>query len=589
MAPPRNVRNDTARRRRGADGRADHPLLEVRLQPWRSRLLLGVFFVAFSGLAVRAFVLQGGVNTEFLQEQGERRYARTVEMPATRGKVTDRNGVVLASSLPTRAVWAFPDKVRADPEQLRQLAGLLKMPLPELQQRLAEPRPFTYLRRQLDPAVAEKAVALMIPGVGTNREFRRHYPEGPVSAHVVGFTGQDDRGQEGIELAYEQLLAGRPGSRRVILDRLRRVVEDDWLREPLDGRDLRLSIDHRVQYIAHAALRSAVETNAARAGAIVVLDVPTGEVLALANWPSFDPNARHGLDPAALRNRALTDMFEPGSTMKPFSIAAALEAGKVTPHTVIQTAPGWMTIGDRRISDTRAHGLLTVEQVVAQSSNVGTAKIVLDLPAQSMHDLYTAVGFGQAPRVGFPGEVAGRLRPAKAWRPIEQATIGYGYGVSVSLMQLAHAYLALARDGDAIPVSLMHADEPRPAGVRAMKVETARAVRHMLELAVSDEGTAPAARFAGYRVAGKTGTARKFQGNHYLNAYVASFAGFAPESDPRIVVAVMIDEPAAGRIYGGDVAAPVFAQVAASALRTLQVPPDQPQMTAAADPRGIAR
>jgi cell division protein FtsI (penicillin-binding protein 3) len=410
---------------------------------------------------------------------------------------------------------------------------------------------------------------------------------------VVGFTNLEDRGQEGIELANESQLAGRTGSRRVIKDRLGRVVEDDWLREPLDGRDLTLALDNRIQYIATMALRQAVEQHGAKAGAAVVLDVQTGEVMALANWPSFDPNVRNDQrkarwQPDTLRNRVITDTFEPGSTLKPFSVAAAMDAGLVRPEQRIQTAPGRIVVGGRTISDSHPHELLTVEQVVAKSSNVGTVKITLDMPAEQLWTTYAGVGFGQAPAaraLGFNGAVAGRLRPHKTWRPVEQATIAYGYGVSVSLLQLARAYTAFARDGDVVPVSLLRLEAP-PAGLQVIKPETARAMRRMLELAVSDEGTAPQARIAGYRVAGKTGTARKLKDGQYVNAYVASFAGFAPVSDPRIVVAVMIDEPGGGRYSGGDVAAPVFAQITAGALRTLQVPPDGP---AVPPPRIIAQ
>jgi cell division protein FtsI (penicillin-binding protein 3) len=581
---------------RGGDrvGFNANPLLVVKVPAWRSKFMLFMLFCAFAALAVRAFYLQGGLNTGFLQKQGEARYARTLDVPATRGKVTDRNGVVLAASVPARAIWAIPEDVEATPAQLAQMSRLLDLPLPELKRRLAnEDRSFVYLRRQVDIEVAEAVARLKLAGIHATREFKRHYPEGPTAAHVVGFTNLEDRGQEGIELANEGELAGRTGSRRVIKDRLGRVVEDDWLREPLDGRDLALALDNRIQYIAATALRQAVEQHNAKAGAAVVLDVQTGEVMALANWPSFDPNVRNDQrkarwNPDALRNRVITDTFEPGSTLKPFSVAAAMDAGLVRPEQRIHTAPGRIVVGGRTISDTHPHDLLTVEQVVAKSSNVGTVKITLDMPAERLWSTYTGVGFGQAPAartLGFNGAVAGRLRPYKTWRPVEQATIAYGYGVSVSLLQLARAYTAFARDGDVPPVSLMKLAVP-PAGVQVMKPETARAMRRMLELAVSDEGTAPQARIAGWRVAGKTGTARKLKDGQYVNAYVASFAGFAPVSDPRIVVAVMIDEPGGGRYYGGDVAAPVFAQIAAGSLRTLQVPPDGP---AAPSPRIIAQ
>ena len=568
----------SARKRAGRGERIgfnDNPLLTVALPSWRSKLMLFLLFCAFVALAGRAFYLMGGVSTGFLQRQGEARYARTLEIPATRGRITDRNGVVLASSVPARAVWAIPEDVEASNEQINQLARLLAMNAAELKRRLAnEDRSFVYLRRQVDTDIADRIADLKIPGVHSSREFKRHYPEGPTSAHIIGFTNVEDRGQEGIELAHEKSLAGRSGSRRVIKDRLGRIIEDDWLREPFDGRDIALSIDNRVQYIAHSALRAAVEKYRAAAGAAVVIDVRSGEILALANLPTFDPNARGKLTGEAVRNRVLTDTFEPGSTMKPFSIVSAMEAGKVRADTRIQTAPGKLTIGDRTIGDAHPHGVLTVEEVVAKSSNVGTAKIALELPSQTLWDTYTAAGFGQAPQLGFPGAVAGRLRPAKSWRPIEQATISYGHGVSVSLMQLARAYTAFARDGDAVPVSLLKQDT-QPVGVRVMSHETTMAMRRMLEMAVGPEGTAPGARIPGYRVAGKTGTAYKLKNGKYAKEYVASFVGFAPVSDPRIVVAVMIDEPS-GQHYGGIVAAPVFAQITSAALRTLQVAPDGP-------------
>jgi cell division protein FtsI (penicillin-binding protein 3) len=575
----RAARPARGRESRGARERAGHPLLTVALPAWRSKLLLFLLFTGFVALGGRAFYLMGGVSTDFLQRQGEARYARTLEIPATRGRITDRNGVVLASSVPAKAIWAIPDDVNATPAQQAELARLLGMPLAELKRRLAdEDRNFVYLRRQVDIEVADKIAALKVAGIHASREFKRHYPEGPTSAHLVGFTNVEDKGQEGVELAHERDLAGRAGSRRVIKDRLGRVVEDDWLREPVDGRDLALSIDSRVQYIAYSSLKAAVERHQARAGAAVVLDVTTGEVLALANWPTYDPNARGRLNPEAVRNRVITDTFEPGSTMKPFAVAAALEQGKVRPETRINTAPGKLTIGDRTIGDAHPHGVLTVEEVVAKSSNVGTAKIALELPAQTLWESYTALGFGQAPRLGFPGAVAGRLRPAKSWRPIEQATISYGHGVSVTLVQMARAYSALARDGELVPLTLTRVDAPPPA-VRVLSPQTAVAVRRMLEMAVGEEGTAPLARIAGYRVAGKTGTAHKLRNGQYVKEYVASFVGFAPVSAPRVVIAVMIDEPGAGAYYGGQVAAPVFAQIAGAALRTLQLPPDGPLET----------
>ncbi|MGE5337079.1 MAG: peptidoglycan D,D-transpeptidase FtsI family protein [Gemmatimonadota bacterium] len=563
-----------------------NPLLVVRLPAWRSKLLLFLLFCAFVALAGRAVFLQGGVSTGYFQRQGEVRYARTLEMPATRGKVVDRNGVVLAASVPAKAIWAIPDDVDAPPAQLAKLAQLLQMPVAELRRRLANgDRKFVYLRRQVDLDVAQKIDALKLDGIHQTREFKRHYPEATTVAHLIGFTNVEDRGQEGIELAFDSTLAGRSGHRRVIKDRMGRIVEEDWLLDPVDGRDVELSIDNRIQYQTYSALKSAIDAHHAKAGSALVLDVRTGEVLALASWPSFDPNARGSWNVDALRNRVFTDTFEPGSTIKPFSIAAALDSGRVTPQMRFNTAPGRLTIGDRTIGDAHPHGVLSVEEIVEKSSNVGTAKIALELPPQLLWDTYTSAGFGQAPRIGVQGAVAGRLRPYKAWRPIEQATIAYGYGVSVSLLQLARAYTIFARDGDVAPLSLVKTTGP-VKGVQVIKPGTAREIRHMLEMAVSDEGTAPQARIAGYRTAGKTGTARKLRNGHYTNAYVASFCGFAPVSDPRIVVAVMIDEPS-GTYYGGQVAAPVFAQIAAAALRTLQVPPDGPISVPALPAQGV--
>ncbi len=553
-----------------------NPLLRIKLPAYRSRLLLLMMAVAFLALVGRAAYLQLFTH-DFLQRQGESRYGRTVEVPASRGKVFDRNGIVLASSLPARAVWASPEEVKATPAQLDALARLLEMPKTELQRRLdVKGKTFVYLKRQVESDVAERVAALAIPGIHQRKEYKRFYPEGEALAHVVGFTNVEDVGQEGIELAQENSLAGKPGSRRVIRDNFNRVIEDvATLREPLEGRDLQLSIDSKIQFHAYSALREAVREHRARAGAVVVLDVRSGEVLALANLPTYNPNQRGQLSGAQLRNRVITDTFEPGSTMKPFTTALALESGRFTPQTVIQTAPGKLTIGPNTIGDAHAYGALTVEQVLQKSSNVGTAKMALTFPPEKMWNLMTAVGFGQAPELGFPGAVAGRLRPHKNWRPIEQATMSYGHGVSVSLIQLARAYTVFARDGDMVPLTMVRTDTPA-SGVKVIEPRTAMAVRRMLEMAAGPGGTAPKAQIAGYRVAGKTGTAHKQEGGRYVNKYIASFVGFAPVSDPRIVIAVMIDEPSAGRHYGGDVAAPIFAQIAGDSLRSLRVPPDAP-------------
>jgi cell division protein FtsI (penicillin-binding protein 3) len=559
---------------RAAGARGD--LLRVDLPAWRSKLLLFALFCAFCALTVRAVYLQGGWSTGFLQRQGETRYARTLAEAPTRGTILDRNGVVLAASVPARSIWVNPDDFDADARQRAQLARLLDMTPEELRRRVSnENRRYVPLRRQLDPEVAQKVEALHIAGVHADKEFRRQYPEGAVTSHLVGITNLAEHGQEGVERAFEAQLGGQPGLRHLIEDRLGHTIEDDWLREPVQGQDITLAIDDRIQYIAHAAVKQAAESNAAHAAAAVVLDARTGELLAMANWPDFDPANRERFDPNQARDRAVTDTFEPGSTLKPFSIATAIESGVVRPDTVIDTSPGHLTIGGRTITDDHRHAALSVEEVVAKSSNVGTAKIALQLPAQILWDTLTAVGFGQVPHAGLTGAVTGRLRPAGTWKPVEQATIAYGYGISVSLLQLAHAYLVFARDGDIVPVSVLRMQTP-VASVPVLSPATAAKMRHMLEMATSNEGTAPAARIPGYRVAGKTGTARKLRDGRYTDSYVSSFVGFAPVTDPRIVVAVMIDDPRAGRFYGGDVAAPAFGAIAAGTLRALQVAPDLP-------------
>jgi cell division protein FtsI (penicillin-binding protein 3) len=532
---------------------------------------------AFVLVTARAAYLQG-MHTGFLQEKGEARYSRVIEVPATRGRIADRNGEALAISTPVRSVWAIPGSVPADPAQMKRLSALLEMDPDELGRRVADTsRDFVYLKRQLAPEAAERVAALGMPGLYQHREYRRYYPGGEVMAHIVGFTGVEDAGQEGVELAYQKSLAGQPGSRRVIRDRLGKIVEDvESIREAQDGSHLTLAIDSKIQSLAFGALRNAVEAHKAKAGGIVVLDVRSGEVLALVNLPSYNPNNRARLTGAQLRNRVLTDTFEPGSTLKPFTVALAMELGRVTPQTPVQTAPGKLTIANYTIHDAHPGGTMSVAQVIQKSSNVGAAKIALTLPRQDMWEFYRKLGFGTQPALGFPGEASGRLRDAKTWRPIEQATMAYGHGISVSLIQLARAYSVFARDGDMVPLTLMRRDAS-PAGERIVSAETARAVREMLELAVQPGGTAPRARIMGYRVAGKTGTAHKLEnGTYATNRYISSFAGFAPASAPRLVIAVMIDEPSAGQYYGGAVAAPVFSQVMQGALRLIGAPPDAP-------------
>ena len=554
-----------------------NPVLAVRLPVWRSRVVLFVLFAAFAALAGRAIWLQG-VSTAFLQKQGEIRYARTLELPATRGKITDRNGQVLASSVPVKAIWAIPDDVLlAPPAKIRALAGLLEMSEAELRKKLDSDRNFVYLKRQVEMDVADKIARLDIDGIDARKEYKRFYPQGEVTTHVVGFTNVEDQGQESMELAQQKTLQGSTGSRRVIKDRLGHIVEDiGSIHEPHDGKDLTLSVDSKIQYIAYTQLKAAVEKFKAKAGGAVVLDVHTGEVLALANYPSYDPNDRRSLTGAQLRNRVMTDSFEPGSTLKPITVALALDSNRVTPTTAIDTGPGRFTIIDRTITDTKAHGVIDVAQIIEMSSNIGTSKIALSMPPQEMWEMFTKVGFGQQPKWGFPGAVAGRVRPYKSWRPVEQATMSYGNGISVSLIQLARSYMMFARDGDTIPLSFQKVGA-LPVGQQIIKERTARQMRDMLETVVSGkDGTAKQAQVAGYRVGGKTGTAYKVENGKYAmpRKYIGSFVGMVPMSAPRFIIAVMIDEPTQGGHYGGQVAAPTFAAVAANALRAMNVPPD---------------
>jgi cell division protein FtsI (penicillin-binding protein 3) len=551
------------------------PLLASKTPVWRSKFIVAALAVAFAGLAGRAAYVQVFGN-EFFQRQGEVRFARTLELPANRGRILDRNGLLLASSVVAQSIWAIPEDVDKNHPKLRDLARLLEMPLPELKKKLAnEDKTFVWVKRQVDEPVAKQIAALDIKGVYQRREYKREYPEGEAAAHVVGFTNVEDRGQEGVELAFNKQLAGKNGSRRVIKDRLGRVVED--VRDvvpPVDGPDLQLSIDSKVQFFAYEKLRDAVKAHKAKGGSAVVLDAQTGEVLALANYPSYNPNKRVNLSGEQLRNRALTDSFEPGSTMKPFIAALALEKGMVKPTTPIQTAPGRITIGGSTITDSHPHGVLTVAEVIQKSSNVGTVKLAMQMSPREMWETYAQAGFGQKPQLPFPGAVSGRLRPYKTWRPIEQATMSYGYGLSASLFQLAQAYTIFARDGELIPISLLKSETPA-TGVHVFGAANAVAVRKMLELATGPGGTAPKAQTIGYSVGGKTGTAHKQEGKGYSgNKYRSWFVGIAPIEKPRIVVAVMVDEPNNGVYYGGLVAAPVFSETVQQTLRVLGVQPD---------------
>ena len=564
---------------------ASSPLLASRTPPWRSKFFVAMVGLGFLVLIGRAAYVQI-IGQSFFLKQGEIRYARTLELPASRGRIIDRNGLILGASVPAPSLWAIPKDFEAGPAQRVRLARLLGVTVKELEAKLADSPNFVWLRRQADDQVAEEVLALGIKGVYQVREYKRKYPEGEAAAHVVGFTNVEDVGQEGIELAFQRELAGRHGTRRVIKDRLGRVVEDIGESvQPVDGRDIQLSIDSKVQFFAYQRIRDAVAEHKAVAGSVVVLDAQTGEVLALANYPSFTPGDRRNLTGGQLRNRAITDTFEPGSTMKPFIAAWAVESGRVTPNTVIQTAPGHISITGSTIRDVHPHGALTVAEVIQKSSNVGTVKMAMQMQPREMWELFSQVGFGQKPQIGFPGAVTGRLRPYKTWRPIEQATMSYGYGLSGSLFQIARAYTVFARDGELIPSSLLKNPDPEAInGMRVLSPRTAHAVREMLYMATSKGGTAPKAQTIGYSVGGKTGTAYKQEGKGYAEKkYRSWFVGMAPIGKPRIVVAVMVDEPGAGKYYGGDVAAPVFSEVVQQALRTLGVPPDvevRPQIVA---------
>lgn len=555
------------------------PLLASKTPVWRSKFIVALVALGFVGLAGRAAYVQV-IGNDFFQRQGEVRFARTLELPANRGRILDRNGLILASSVPAASIWAIPEDVEmAKPEvraKLKDLARLIDMPLSTLQGKLAdEDKTFVWIKRQLDWDVGQQITALGLKGIYLRKEYKRQYPEGEAAAHVVGFTNVEDHGQEGMELAFDKDLAGKPGSRRVIKDRLGRVVEGVGAEvPPVDGKDMQLSIDSKVQFFAYQKLRDTVQAHKAKAGSVVVLDARTGEVLALANYPSYVPDKRQNLTGEQLRNRALTDVFEPGSTIKPITVGLALESGRFKPETSVDTTPGRLTITGSTISDTHNYGLLTVEGVIQKSSNVGTTKIAMQLPAQEMWETFSAVGFGQKPQIAFPGVASGRLRPYKSWRPIEQATMSYGYGLSASLFQMARSYTVFSNGGKVIPATMLKTHEA-PVGVPVFSERTANQVRKMLQMAAGPGGTGQKAQTVGYSVGGKSGTARKQVGKSYASGkYRAWFTGLAPIDHPRIIVAVMVDEPSNGVIYGGAVAAPVFSEVVQQTLRMMGVAPD---------------
>jgi len=556
----------------------ENPVLEEAMPLWRARFVMLLLLLGVGALLIKALYLQG-LSTQFLQEQGVRRFERTLVLPPNRGKIFDRSGeVVLASSVPVKAIWVIPEDARnATPEQVQQLAEALDMPADEVRKRMQTPgRSFVYLRRQVDLELAEQIAALGIPGVHQQDEMRRFYPEGESAAHVLGFTDIEDQGLEGIELAFNDVLSGEPGSRRVMRDRLGRIVDD--VREvipPQHGEDLFMSIDAGVQYDTYSALKKALEFHDAEAGSAVVLDVRTGESLALVNLPTYNPNDRHDRKGDALRNRVITDTFEPGSIMKPFTVALALESGAVDLDTEFDTGDGRYRYEGAVISDVSRNGVLDVAGIIRRSSNIGMTMISERMSSEQMWTGFDRLGFGHAPQLGFPGAAAGRLRPWDSWRPIERATMAYGYGMSSSLMQIAQAFTVFARDGDMVSLSLLRRDE-QPTSTRVFSPEVAQSMRAMLEAAAGPEGTRRAA-VHGYRVAGKSGTARKIvDGAYSKSSYRSSFVGFAPVSDPQIVVAVSIDEPRREGYFGGLVAAPVFSEVVAGSLRRLGVQPDAP-------------
>lgn len=562
-----------------------HSHIVVKLPTWRRRVLLVIVLLGFVALLGRGVYLQG-IHKKFLQDKGEARYSRSLVLTSQRGKITDRNGELLAISSPVESVWASPPDVKINAEQTEQLAALLNLKLDVVKTKLASSgREFVYLKRRISPELAAKVMKLGVPGIDLQREYKRYYPSGDVTAHMVGFTGPGDKGAgdkglEGFELAMNAKLSGKDGGRHVIKDRSGHIIEDlQAVVVPQDGHDVTLALDLRIQYLAHRELVKAVEANKAIAGSVIVLDAKTGEVLAMANVPTYNPNNPTNIR-GKTRNRAVIDNYEPGSTLKPVTAAAALESGKYTSETKIHTAPGSLSIGPATIHDTHPQGMLSIAEVIQKSSNVGAAKIALTLSKQYMWNIYNDLGLGHIEGIGFPGEAAGRLRPYKTWRPIEQATMSFGHGISVTLLQMARLYTVFANEGELRPISLLKINETSNepvVGQQVFSASTANQVKDMLEMVVQPGGTAIKAQVLGYRVAGKTGTAHKLGARGYLeDKYVASFVGMAPASTPRFIIAVMIDEPSNGAYYGGTVAAPVFSSIMAEVLRLYAVPQDAP-------------
>lgn len=543
---------------------------------WRLWLVLVLLFLIMLGISTRLLSLYVD-DMEFLQTQGDARSLRVIQTAAHRGIISDRNGQPLAVSAPVATVWLDPSKADIPYAKLKTLAGLLGLNAGRLKQRLVvnKAKQFLYLKRQITPEIADKVRSLQIPYVHVVREYKRYYPAAEVATHLIGFTNLDGKGQEGIELAYDSELKASSGEQLVVKDLLGRVIKHiKEIRKAKHGNDIELSIDLRLQYLAYRELKAAVKSHRADGGSLVMLDANTGEILAMVNQPSYNPNDPRQRISTSLRNRALTDTFEPGSTVKPVTVAAALMSGKYNPHSLVNTSPGYIRVKGQVIRDHRNYGEIDVSTIITKSSNVGVTKLSLSLAEGSVRNLHHNLGLGQTTGIGFPGESTGYLPYLGNKQVVERATMSYGYGLSVTTLQLAQSYLALANDGVLTPVSLIRSEQP-PEPVRVIPANIARNVREMMETVISDNGTGRRAAIQGYRVAGKTGTVHKVGGSGYISdKYISVFAGMAPVSDPRIVSVVMIDNPRGQEYYGGEVSAPVFSRAVGGALRLMNVPPD---------------
>jgi cell division protein FtsI (penicillin-binding protein 3) len=556
-----------------AQPESGHPLRGFALRWGFACAVLAVLGAVLMGRAVYLQVF----NKEFLIREAAARHLRIARITANRGMLTDRNGEPLAASMPVDSLWVSPAELLRQPENIPVLARALGLDEGVLARQLSRNsgKDFLYLRRHMNPADAQAIASRGLPGVHLLREYRRYYPAGEVAGHLVGFTNVDDEGQEGLELAFDDWLQGRPGKKMVLRDRLGRVIEDvERLEPPTPGRLVTSSIDLRIQYLAYRELKAAVQRNRALSGSAVVLDVSTGEVLAMVNQPSYNPNDRSQYSPNRFRNRAITDLFEPGSSLKPLVIAAALESGQYRADSRIDTSPGMIQVGNKIIEDKHNLGVIDLTTLLSRSSNVGATKVAMALPSEQLWSVLTRFGLGHVSASGFPGESAGLLSHYENWRPIAKATLAYGYGLSVTPLQLAQAYAVLAADGVQRPVSLLRVAQP-PIGRKVISAASARAVVGMMEHVVAPDGTGLRAAVTAYRVAGKTGTARKFDvGGYAEERYIAVFAGVAPATRPRLAVVVVVDEPRAGAYYGGEVAAPVFSGIVEGAMRIMAIPPD---------------